>query len=325
MSKTYEILDTCIWISLVQEEGLEKGLVALKGAVEEGSIYLAVPEVVQMELQRSEVEEETRVRIKKRLQNQIRELRRAANTLTPEVANTMAQTLDQFVKALEKWSSGIPERLNIVRELLEHPSTEIIPLNDAARCAAANRGLMKKAPLHRNKNSVADALIIESARAWVKERSGDSARFHTLNYEDFSRKDHRQKHHEDLDDLFEGNCSYSYGMEEFIGLVDRERELLDEARRIDFGGPGYCNCCNNPTMIEGASCAKCGTYIYDLPDNEYYSVEDGEDGQLIFDSISSGGDEVEVRVKCPNCQNDTFDDIEYASLCSYHEYNWDRD
>jgi PIN domain len=62
------------------------------------------------------------------------------------------------------------------------------------------RGLNKKAPLHLNKNSVADALLIEMYASAVKRSraKADEYWFVTSNYQDFSvpNGDRRQPHPE---------------------------------------------------------------------------------------------------------------------------------
>ena len=75
---------------------------------------------------------------------------------------------------------------------------ETVPITDAAKLRAADRALAKKAPFHRNKNSVADAILIEAFADVVKgkDTTGHQFGFVTHNKNDFSQPDgdHRQPH-----------------------------------------------------------------------------------------------------------------------------------
>ena len=83
--------------------------------------------------------------------------------------------------------------------------------------AALNRGLEKKAPFHLNKNSAADALIIELYGAALRqaEHQKDAHCFVTSNYLDFSTPNgDRREPHPDLAAFFMDQRShYFYGVE----------------------------------------------------------------------------------------------------------------
>lgn len=73
------------------------------------------------------------------------------------------------------------------------------------RTRVVQRGLDKKAPLHLNKNSVADALLIEMFTSAVKRSraKADEYWFVTSNYQDFSMPNgDRREPHPDLADIF---------------------------------------------------------------------------------------------------------------------------
>ena len=71
--------------------------------------------------------------------------------------------------------------------------------------AAMKRGLEKRAPFHLNKNSSADALIIELYASALRDNKhhGDVHAFTTSNYSDFSVPNgDRRESHPDLVELF---------------------------------------------------------------------------------------------------------------------------
>jgi hypothetical protein len=108
------------------------------------------------------------------------------------------------------------------------------------------RGLDKKAPLHLNKNSVADAMLIELFASMARRSrvANDQFWFVTSNYQDFSvpNGDRRQPH-PDLADIFDGSrCRYVYSddglktaLEEYFGdefiELSEETEFLREDPR----------------------------------------------------------------------------------------------
>src|SRR6202035_379722 len=99
------------------------------------------------------------------------------------------------------------------------------------------RGMAHEAPFRRNKNSTADALIIEQYGSEVLQAGAteDHYCFVTSNFEDFSAPGaHRDTPHPDIASFFEGdNSHYCYGidgltaaLEEFLG--DDFREEVEE-------------------------------------------------------------------------------------------------
>jgi hypothetical protein len=121
----------------------------------------------------------------------------------------------------------------------------LIPTNQD-RARVIQRGLDKKAPLHLNKNSVADALLIELYRSQVA-RSRSKANqycFVTSNFQDFSMPNgDRREPHPDLADIFAADHStYRYGVDglhagledyfgdAFLDIVSETEFLQEEPR-----------------------------------------------------------------------------------------------
>ena len=127
------------------------------------------------------------------------------------------------------------QSFELIRELLDR-GTKLIPSNADHR-HVVERGLAKTAPLHRNRNSVADALLIELyASAFAAAGPNDRYAFVTTNSEDFSADagDKRQPHN-DLSRLFSAsNSTYRLGATGLEQLLSEEfgqelAELLDES------------------------------------------------------------------------------------------------
>jgi len=121
--------------------------------------------------------------------------------------------------------------------------TEVIETTDAVKLRAAQRAVDKKAPFHKDKNSIGDAILIETYRDILAGRSNDSTyAFVTHNKHDFSNMvaDERQPH-PDLADLFADDKSiYALALGEVLNSyapewmeeVKWEFEYLEEPRLL---------------------------------------------------------------------------------------------
>lgn len=83
-----------------------------------------------------------------------------------------------------------------------------VNVSDTAKLKAANRAILKLAPFHKSKNSMADAVLVEMFDEFRQANLADyeSFRFVTLNHTDFSGSDHR-KYHPDLAGIFDQHSS----------------------------------------------------------------------------------------------------------------------
>ena len=146
--------------------------------------------------------------------------------------------LEEMSHQVPMVSSGTLQNFSEISELLRtgsrlEPSTAEIE-------AALNRGLEKKAPFHLNKNSAADALIIELYGAALRdaEHQDDAHCFVTSNYLDFSTPNgDRREPHPDLAAFFTDQRSdYFYGVEGLdTALVNNlGAEFTEEAEETEL-------------------------------------------------------------------------------------------
>jgi len=155
------------------------------------------------------------------------------------------------------WIDALAHHIPLIGAMTTRNFDEILELLQKGRSLEAGpaehagvvrRGLEKQAPLHRQKNSVADALLVELYVTAVAagDLTADRFAFVTSNHEDFSTTggDRRQPH-PDLADLFASDgSSYRLGVEglvevlreqftdEFVELVE-ESDFREEPRRLD--------------------------------------------------------------------------------------------
>lgn len=105
----------------------------------------------------------------------------------------------------------------------------VLKVREVHRRAVVERGLEKRAPFHRQRNSVADALLMElyAGEITVADLAMEPHAFVTSNSNDFSAPGSDQRApHEDFAEFFsdEGSC-YALGVD---GLVDVLRAYCGE-------------------------------------------------------------------------------------------------
>lgn len=227
------LIDTSVWLDLAKRRDGQKWIVPLRVLMFQGKLELLVPSLVVDEFERNRPRAEAAVTAS--IRERFRVLRQDLHEyggddrqhwleeMTHQIPLVSAMTLQNF--------SEISELLRGARRLepteLEH--TRVV-----------QRGLERKAPFHRERNSVADALLIELYGSEIDSDGTATDRycFVTSNYQDFSvpNGDRRQPH-PDLAYLFADKRSrYVYdvsGLNE--ALTDYfGAEFTEESEEVDF-------------------------------------------------------------------------------------------
>lgn len=198
------MLDTCVWLDISTQKAELPMLTAIEHLVENGVIKLLVPELVRTEFERNKdrVIESTR----KRIASEIRVVKGIIESFGGEGKDGALETIDDVNHRLPILSEATQGSVNRVIKLFDLAFQT--PISDAAKIKAAERAIAKKAPFHKQKNSVADAVLAEAFQEFRVEQAAnfESFRFVTHNVTDFSGKDHRQPH-EDFSGIFDGKTS----------------------------------------------------------------------------------------------------------------------
>jgi hypothetical protein len=179
-------------------------LTALEQLVQEGSIKLLLPTLVRDEFERNKnkVIEATR----KRLSSEFRTIRGVVETYGGSGKDGAIETLDDLNRRLPILSEATQNTVERVLKLFD--MAEEIEISNSAKIKAAERAISKIAPFHKQKNSVADAVLVETFDEFRLLNGGAyaSCRFVTHNVTDFADKDHR-KPHTDFANIFDGKSS----------------------------------------------------------------------------------------------------------------------
>ena len=197
------LIDTCVWLDLSKDQRQVPVLGVVEEMVKLGMVTLIVPRVGLDEFlrNRDRIAKEsakslsTHFRLVKNAVGKIggdkKRMRLVLSHLddvdhkTPIIGGEAVGTLDR----IEKLLAAFP----------------IIETSEAVRLRAAQRALEKKAPFHRGKNAMADAILMETYAECVRDKAASGVRFAfvTHNKSDFSIEHGNQKMpHPDFGSLF---------------------------------------------------------------------------------------------------------------------------
>lgn len=188
------LLDTCVWLDLAADPRQRVMLDNLEAFVALGHIQLIVPRLVVDEFKKN------RDRISKAaakgITSQVQQVKEAIRALELNARRRKALLagLDDVKHKAPLIGGGAEQALRQIERLFR--DAKIVETTDAVKLAAAERALTGRAPCHHeNKNSIADAILLETYAEQLKS-GGTRERFAfvTHNKHDFSDADFRKPH-----------------------------------------------------------------------------------------------------------------------------------
>lgn len=194
------MLDTCVWLELSSKKSDLPILAAIEYLAGQGVIRLLLPDIVREEYEcnKDRVANQTRQRlsqeckvVKEIIESFGGENKHQAIDIINDVNHRLPILSEANYMTIDRVEALFADAINVVA-------------SDAAKVKAANRAISKFAPFHKNKNSVADAVLVEIFDEFRQLNLTDyeSFRFITINHTDFSDSDHR-KPHPDLASIFD--------------------------------------------------------------------------------------------------------------------------
>ncbi len=217
------LIDTDVWLDLAKDYRKSSVLTALHNLVSAGVVELILPDVVFDEFARNRdrVVEHGR----RSLSTHIRHVRQAITELGDEEWRSAAiSQLDTLEHNLSVKKDQSRQTLDNIDNLME--ANRITVASDNAKVKAVERALSKRAPFHRSKNSVEDALLIEIFMEAIEAGRDEGTRFFfvTLNTRDFSQYNgDRRLPYTDFEPIFRAdNCIYATSIAEVINELDRD-------------------------------------------------------------------------------------------------------
>jgi hypothetical protein len=179
------LIDTCVWLDLAKDQQQQATLGVLEELVQHKSVALIVPTIVRNEFARN------KARIVQESQRSISSVLKRAKEIVHQHGDArrrrvMLAHLNEVDYKLPSLGESIAGSIGRVEKLFA--VSRVVEIPDTAKLRAAERAIAKKAPFHRERNSMADALLIEIYAEFVagnhpRERFG----FVSHNTKDFSQ------------------------------------------------------------------------------------------------------------------------------------------
>ena len=189
------LIDTCVWVDLAKDPKNLPLVKVLETLIERGDLALIMPRVVLDEFARN------KARVAKEgaqgLSSALRRVREAVWRLdAPKRRAHLAKRLSDLDLKLPTLGEGVLEGIGLIESLLTKAA--VVEATDAIKARAADRALQGAAPFHRQKNSMGDAILIETYADAVNAPAIKGTRFAfvTHNKNDFSlpNGDHNRPH-----------------------------------------------------------------------------------------------------------------------------------
>lgn len=234
------LIDTCVWLDLAKDHRQQPVIGALEELVGTGEVALLVPQVVIDEFTRNK--DRVIAETQKSLSSHFRIVCDAVEQFAGEDRTQTLQALREVDHKIATSGDAVSEAVERIDALLR--SVQPIRTTSAIKARVADRAIARLAPYHRSKNSIGDAILVETYAKIVKSEndSGVHYAFVTHNIRDFSSdKGDQRLPHPDLTALFNGSSSvYCTSMRDLLHglnpelLSDQEEEhnLTWEPRRF---------------------------------------------------------------------------------------------
>lgn len=180
------LIDTCVWLDLADKPQQTPLLAVLEGLLSYGGVNLLFPQIIKDEFEknRGKIAEKSTRGLSTHF-NLVKDVIRRSDVTKSKKEKLLAE-LSDIDRRLPEVGGRAKVTLDRIRKIMDaYPA---IPTTDAVKIRSADRALSRMAPCHReNKNSMADALIIETYFDAVKAgKSRDRFAFVTHNKHDFS-------------------------------------------------------------------------------------------------------------------------------------------
>lgn len=203
------LIDTCVWLDLAKDYQRQGVLGVLEALVRQKQVSIILPRTVLNEFARNKgrVAEESG----RSLSGVLKRAKEAVYRLGDAKKKKMViEQLNDVDYKLPGLGESAIESIGRIETLFG--STTVVETSDEVKLRAAQRAIDKRAPFHRPRNGIDDAILIETYADLVKSRKpGDRFAFVTHNTKDFSQPNSNDKFpHPDMASCFSKITSHYY-------------------------------------------------------------------------------------------------------------------
>lgn len=228
--------DSNVWLNFIENEKTAYLAKEVLKLITSGQVNLLVPDQLTAELERNM--DRVLDGKKEGVKTYVKHAKRLASLLDDAELPNLDRLCGLAEKKIPEFSMQFDETYRVIREILANDKVVHISTSPAIKLAAADRGLNRKAPFTKDKNSCGDAVLLEAVLTFQKEKSGDPLYFVTLNVHHFSNNSNPKEPHDDLRDTFALlNIRYSISpgdMIEELGKIVVPPEVKDAFQPIDI-------------------------------------------------------------------------------------------
>lgn len=234
------LIDTCVWLDLAKDYQQQAILSALEDLIQQEEISMILPRTVVQEFDRNKARliEESR----RSLSSTFKRVKEAVEKFAdPRQKTRMLSQLNEIDHRIPTLGDTVTGTIKRIEKLFVQ--TPVLEISDAVKLRAAQRAIDNRAPFHRQRNSMNDALLIEMyAEAVAKPSPRIRFAFITHNTKDFSHPNANTKlPHPDLAACFSRTKSlYFTTLGEVLRRVQPqhfadlmiEHQWIEEPRRL---------------------------------------------------------------------------------------------
>lgn len=184
-STFHVLIDTCVWLDAAKDHQQQAILTALEELVRQGDIALILPRIVVDEFARNKariIEDSSRS-----LSSTLKRVKDVVEKFgDPRQKRNVLRHLNDVDHRLPTLGEAAVETVGRIDKLFA--GTPIVETSDAVKLRAAQRAIDKRAPFHRQRNGIDDAILIEiyADAVAAKAPAGTRFAFVTHNTKDFS-------------------------------------------------------------------------------------------------------------------------------------------
>lgn len=234
------LIDTCVWLDIAKDHRLHSLIAVIERLVETNTISLLVPQTVVNEFQRNK----TRVAEDscRSLSSVFKRVKAAVKDFgDPAEKDSVLAHLDNVDQQIPLLGESAIQSIGRIEQLMN--TALVIEASDSTKLLAAERAIEAKAPFHRNKNGMGDAIIFETyVNSLVNRQPNEDYAFVTHNTQDFSDPNgDKRLPHPDLEHTFASDYSFYFTtLREALSHVDTdllteiigEEEWAQEPRKL---------------------------------------------------------------------------------------------
>jgi len=179
------LIDTCVWLDLAKDHHQQALLSALEELTRDGRVSLVQPRTVLDEFERNKARiiDEGRQSLSSTLKRVKDVVDKFGDSKRKRMVLEHLNDVDHRLPVLGEQAIGAIGRIERLFK-----NAQVVEISDVVKLRAAQRAIDLKAPFHRQKNSINDAIIIETYSDLVEGKADKGMRyaFVTHNTRDFS-------------------------------------------------------------------------------------------------------------------------------------------